>query len=150
MINVVINSFVLHAYLEDSPMAAIQEHHSGVVLDYSFWFPIFLSLPESVCRRPDAMCPLQTGRPPFPTGTSIQFDSAKRWVRHERSFPCQLLPEYLPLLHLAQAPWLQSCCVLFKDGCIRRNRISLGKTGLNSEPLPYHHRIFGIFTLHHF
>lgn len=77
MIYVLINSFVFHAYLEDSPVAAIQEHHSGGALDYSFRFPIFLSLPEFACKRPDAMCPLQTGRPPFPIGASIQFDSAK-------------------------------------------------------------------------
>lgn len=70
------------------------------------------------------MCPLPTGRPPFPIGTSIQFDSAKWWVRHERPHPCQLLSEHLFLLHLAQSPWLQSCSILSKDGCIRRNRTS--------------------------
>lgn len=50
MIYVLINSFVFHAYLEDLPMAAIQEQHGGVALDSSFQFPIFLSLPEFVCK----------------------------------------------------------------------------------------------------
>lgn len=129
MIYVLINSFVFHAYLKDSPMAGIQEHHSGVELDCSFWFPIVSSLSEFVCQSrhgPDAICPLQTGRPPFPIGTPIHFDSAKWWVRCEMPCPRQLLTEYLPLLHLAPAPWLQSCSILFKGDCIRRKRTSLG------------------------
>lgn len=92
------------------------------------------------------MCPLQTGRPPFPIGTSIQFDCAKRWVGCGRPHPCQLLSEYFSLLHLGFSPAL----FYLKMNVSGETELAWGRTGLNSEPFSYYHRPPGIFTLHSF
>lgn len=150
MIYVLINSFVFCAYLEDSPVAGIQEHHTGVALGCSFWFPIVSSLPEFGSKSrygPDETCPLQTGRPPFPIGTSIPFNSARWWSRSEMPCPCQLLPEHLPLLRLLD---FNPALFYLKVTVLGETELAWGRTRLNSEPVPYQHRLFGIFTSYHF
>lgn len=130
------------------PLAAIQGPHSGVALDCSLWFPIFSSVPEFLCEStygPDAMCPLQTGKAPSPIGTSIQFDSAKRWARRERPHPCQLLQSIFPCCTLLRLLGFNPALFYLKMAVSGETELAWGRTGLNSEPFPHYQSFWNIY-----
>lgn len=144
-----INSFVFCAYLEDLPVAGIQEHHSGVALGCSFWFPIVPSLPEFESNsryRPGAMWPLQTGRLTFP----IQLDSARWQLRSEMPSPCSGYQSVLPWCALLRILDFNPALFYLKVSALGEMELAWGRTGLYSESVPYQHRLFGIFTSHPF
>lgn len=127
--------------MESLPVAGIQR--GAVALSLSFWLPIACSLPEYWSRsryRLEALCPLQTRRPPFPVGhpacsvlpgDGLQCSVTACWclfvcLPHG---PAQFLDPSSALWHLEESALGQA-----------------ERAGLHSESVLPQYRLFGIFT----